>query len=300
MPPFMLPNFIGIGPTKTATTWLFACLREHPQVFLPAAKETQFFVQREFADDLTAYERFFHGADDANAVGEISPRYFASPEAPQRIKRHLPGVKLIVTLRDPVERLESEYWHLRRMNVEVGDAPRNVPDTLEAALQTHAAALLEPSLYATHLNRWLAHFDRAQIHIIFGEDVRSSPARVIRSAFEFLEVDARFVPAALHDEGSAVRKGVSPRSPMFGRVYTALYSILVRGVYRPVRRLIGLQRASAIKDALRARQVMSAVFHREGYPTMDAKTRTLLRQRFADDVRELEALTGRDLSAWRA
>ena len=293
----MLPNFIGIGPTKTATTWLFQCLREHPQVFLPAAKETQFFVRRNFADDLAEYKRFFDASGDADAVGEISPRYFAAPEAPERLKRHLPGAKLIITLRDPVDRLESEYWHLRRMNI--GEATRNVPERLEDALRTHEAALVEPSLYARHLKSWLAHFDRTQIHIIFSEDVKSQPESVVRGVFEFLGVDASFVPGTLKAKGADVRQGVSPRSPMLGRTYTIIYSMLVRGVYRPVRRLIGLKRASAIKDALRARQVMSAVFHREGYPKMEASTRAMLRQRFADDVRELEALTGRDLSAWR-
>ncbi len=295
----MLPNFLGIGPTKTATTWLFACLREHPEVFLPSAKETQFFARRDFTDCLREYEQFFEGSERAKAVGEISPRYFASPEAPQRIHRHLPNVKLIVTLRDPVERLESEYWHLRRMNVGIGDQSRVIPETLEAALATHEAALIEPSLYARHLKRWLALFDRSRVHIIFGDDVRSDPASVVRGVFEFLGVDPSFTPPALHEEGAAVRKGVSPRSPFFGRVYSAVYSVLVKGVYRPVRRVIGLKRASAIKDALRARQVMSAIFHRKGYPKMSAATRRMLRERFADDVRELEALTGRNLEAWR-
>ena len=293
----MLPQFLGIGPTKTATTWLFECLRQHPQVFLPAAKETQFFARRAYTDDLTEYHTFFEEARDAKAVGEISPRYFASPDAPQRIKRHLPAVKLIITLRDPVERLESEYWHLRRMSV--GDAARDVPAQLEDALQTHADALIEPSLYAKHLKRWLEHFPQAQVHIIFGEDVRSQPESVIRSVYEYLGVDPSFVPTSLRAEGRQVRKGVSPRSPMLGRLYSIVYAVLVRGVYRPVRRLIGLKRASAIKDALRARQVMSALFHQEGYPRMDAKLRAELRSRFADDVRELEKLTGRDLHKWR-
>src|SRR5690554_5673248 len=110
----MLPNFIGIGPTKTATTWLFECLREHPQVFLPRAKETQFFARARYTGDLAEYESFFEGAERYPAVGEISPRYFASPDAVQRIHAVMPDVKLIVSFRHPVDRLESEYWHVRR------------------------------------------------------------------------------------------------------------------------------------------------------------------------------------------
>lgn len=299
MPPFMLPNFIGIGPPKTATTWLFACLREHPDVFLPAAKETQFFVRRTYSGDLTEYRRFFEGVQGAKAVGEVSPRYFAAPEAPERVHQHLPGAKLIITLRHPVDRLESEYWHLRRMNIDVGESRRQLPDSIERAVDTHDAALIEPGLYAKHLKRWLVHFDREQMHIIFGDDIRTDPGSVIRDVYRFLDVDASFVPGALSEQGSGVRRGVSPRSALLGRFYTAIYSILVRGIYRPVRRLIGLKRAAAIKDTLRARQVMSAVFHKPGYPKMDARTRAKLLARFAGDVRELERMTGRDLSAWR-
>jgi len=296
----MLPNFLGIGPTKTATTWLFACLREHPQVFLPEVKETQFFARRNDTDDLTEYESFFSGAANVKAVGEISPRYFASPEAPARVHRHIPGAMLIITLRHPVERLESEFWHLHRMNVHVGDTSRNVPDSIQAALHTHADALIEPSLYAKHLARWMAMFPRAQLHIIFSEDIKSAPGEVMRGVFRFLGVDEHFSPAALTEAGANVRRGVSPRSPMLGKAYTMIYSLLVRGVYRPVRRVIGLKRAAAIKDGLRARQVMSALFHKQGYPKMDATTRAMLLKRFEADVCELEAMTGRDLSAWRS
>jgi len=296
----MLPHFIGIGPTKTATTWLFECLREHPEVFLPAVKETQFFVRSQYTDNLAEYEQFFAGTKGDHTVGEISPRYFASADAAERIHRHLPHTKLIITLRHPVERLESEYWHLRRMNIEVGDTSRNVPDTLEDALRTHEQSLIEPSLYAKHLQRWRERFDQSQMHIIFGEDVRTRPADVMRDVFAFLGVDPSFEPASLTEQSASVRKGVSPRTPMLGRMYSMVYSVLVRGVYRPARRVLGLKRAAAIKDAVRARQVMSTVFHRAGYPKMNARTRAMLLERFDADVRELETMTGRDLSAWRA
>lgn len=295
----MLPNFLGIGPTKTATTWLFACLREHPQVFLPDAKETQFFVRKDYVDDLTEYEAFFESAGDAKAVGEISPRYFASAEATERVHRYLPGARLIITLRHPIERLESEYWHLKRLSVDFAGESHRIPDTIEQALQTHPHALIESSMYASNLKRWLAHFDRKQVHIVFSDDIKRDPAGVMREVFRFLDVDPNFVPQSLTQQGANVRQGVSPRSGFLGKAYTHVYSFLVRFIYRPVRRVIGLKSASAIKDTLRARQIMSAIFHKRGYPKMAAATRAELCKRFEADVRELEAMTGRDLSAWR-
>ena len=108
-----LPDFIAVGPPRTATTWLHEVLQGH--VCLPAdRKETDFFT-RFYDRGLDWYADYFRHCEGGIPVGELSPMYFASPPARERIARHLPECKIIVSLRDPVERAYSNYRMLRRI-----------------------------------------------------------------------------------------------------------------------------------------------------------------------------------------
>src|SRR5712691_3777957 len=93
----ILPNFIGIGAPKAGTTWLAKCLGEHPQVFMAAMKETEFWKLADAEQRLEEYAVHFKAADGARAVGEFSVRYLSLSGVPERIKHLLPQAKLIVS-----------------------------------------------------------------------------------------------------------------------------------------------------------------------------------------------------------
>src|ERR1051325_1190747 len=95
LPPMILPTFIGIGAPKAGTTWLAKCLGEHPDVFMAAVKETEFFKFADCEDRLEQYSSHFSSANGAHAVGEFSVRYLSFAGVPERIKRVLPHAKLI-------------------------------------------------------------------------------------------------------------------------------------------------------------------------------------------------------------
>ncbi|HVW37520.1 MAG TPA: sulfotransferase domain-containing protein, partial [Pirellulales bacterium] len=152
--------------------------------------------------------------------------------------------------------------------------------------------------YYGHLQRWLTFFDRSQLLILFYDDLRSEPARILREVYSFLDVDPEFVAPSTHETGTAVRRGVSPRSSRSGRLHAVFYHRLNWYLYRPLKRLLGVRRAAHLKDLLRVRQSLEAVFFRQGYPAMRPETRALLAERFASEIRSLEDLTGRDLSHW--
>src|SRR5207245_11287355 len=106
-----LPDFIVVGPPRTATTWLDTVLRGH--VGLPRdVKETHFFA-RNYRQGLTWYERHFRHCAAEPVIGEICAAYFENPQARERIRTHLPKCRIICTLRDPVERLYSYYKLMR-------------------------------------------------------------------------------------------------------------------------------------------------------------------------------------------
>ncbi len=105
--PLKLPEFIGIGPPRTGTTWLHAALEE--VVWLPCdVKETKFFSTR-YHKGIEWYASHFNHADDSRPIGEVCP-YFGTTETIEHVAAHIPRCKIICTLRDPVARAYSHYW----------------------------------------------------------------------------------------------------------------------------------------------------------------------------------------------
>lgn len=302
----MMPTFIGIGAPKAGTTWLFRSLQEHPAVFMTPMKETDFFASYNYlehpltAEDLGRYETFFEGGEHMTAVGEISVGYLTDPEVPARIQQYLPEVKLVISLRNPVDQVYSHYWHLNRQNFHQWyAAPSDGRLTFEQALEKYPDKLTELARYADHLQRWLDLFSTSQLHVILYDDIAAQPGRVLADLYTFLGVDPTFRP----DEGnqksdSQVRRGTSPRHPALHQVYLRTYALLSRGVYVPLKRAVGIDRATRIAETLRARQVMEKLFRRKGYPKMKPSTRRALQATFRDDIERLQGLIGRDLSGW--
>ena len=103
-----LPDFLGVGTQKGGTTYLYELLKRHPQVFLAKPKEQHFFSLH-WQRGADWYRRQFASSEESQICGEITPYYLFHPEA--RANQSLvPNVKLIVLLRDPVERALSRVF----------------------------------------------------------------------------------------------------------------------------------------------------------------------------------------------
>jgi len=293
-----LPNFIGIGAPKSGTTWLARCLGEHPDIFMAPVKETEFWKFADAEQRLDEYAAHFKGTQHKPAIGEFSVRYLSFPGVPERLKRSLPDVRLIASLRNPIDQVYSNYWHLQRQNFNLHDRSK-APRSVEEALEKHHDFLCAPARYAEHLSRWLAQFPRQQLKIILFDEIESCPAEVLRSLFVFLGVDPTFQPPSLGQTGSEMRRGTSPRSPTAARCHSKMYGALVQNVYTPMKHRLGTRRAAQIKDALQVRPLMERLFMRQGYPPMSVETCALLAKEFEPEIEKLEKLTGLNLAGWR-
>src|SRR5690606_33439746 len=107
-----LPTFLVIGAARSGSTWISRNLARHPDVFIPKEKELHFFDQR-YEEGIEAYRAYVRAATAEKAIGEATPAYLHTPAAAARIRAHLPDVKLIACLRDPIDRLYSRYWNAR-------------------------------------------------------------------------------------------------------------------------------------------------------------------------------------------
>ena len=128
-----MPNFMIIGAAKAGTTALYKYLEEHPQIFMSPQKEPRFFALEgekidfrgpgamtrfRYVTDIETYRLLFKNVSNELAIGEASTWYLYIPKAAKGIRHYLPNVKLIVMLRDPVQRAYSNFLGLRREGVE--------------------------------------------------------------------------------------------------------------------------------------------------------------------------------------
>ena len=188
------PDFLIIGAAKCGTTSLYNYLIEHPDVAGAAAKELRFFDVK-FHKGWDWYLAQFPQRGVAQLAGESSPNYIFDPSVPARVKAALPNAKLIVMLRNPVDRAYSQYtFRTRRLETaSFTDEMRADLDRWQATGMAVEKVEGSPSyiargIYVDQLERWLAHFPRNQFHIIRSEDLFEEPAPVFDAVLQFLDL----------------------------------------------------------------------------------------------------------------
>lgn len=292
-----LPTFIGIGAPKTATTFLDKCLKEHPEIFMPLSKEPHFFGSA-FHHGVDEYLRFFEGAENYECRGEISTSYFHHPDAPVRIKELLPDVKIILSVRNPLEQVYSLYWQSKRHNF-YQSTDNDINLSFSEALDKYPDCLLEPARYYTHLLRWLESFSKDQIFILFYDDVKSDSKKALSDVYNFLGVSVDVGLRNLQSSNRTVLGGVVPRNAFVGMLYGSVYMNLNKYGFMLMKKFIGYKRTLWIKDKLRVRSILGSIFFRRGYPAMDESDRKKILDIFLPEIKGLEILSGRNLNTWK-
>lgn len=271
------PNFLGIGPGKAGTTWLYQVLKEHPEVGLAAAKETLYFTS-EYHRGIEWYLRLFRGCRGRPAIGEVSNVYIFDAAAADRIRAFNPAMRLISCLRDPVDRAFSHYLFLARNG--------QVHGTFEEVIAS-SPDLLERGEYFRLLQPWLRNFPPEQILLLVFDDLRERPEEVTRRMFGFIGVDPGFLPPSIRQRAMVAS---APRNRAVAR--------LVKEGALAVRRLGRPEWVQRVKQSGLAR-LLYRPLGRDEYPRLAPATRLRLQDRFRGDVRQLSALVGRDLeSLW--
>jgi hypothetical protein len=197
------PNFLYIGAAKAGSFWLYEIFREHPEIFVPDAREVMFF-DRLYHKGLDFYWRFFAKAQGFKAIGEISHDYFLEAEYAERIHASLPDVKLICCLREGVSRTLSEFLYDQTLFQYVSAAEYrrgfDIEDFAKLPRVFHLAN------YYENLKPFYEIFPRDRILILFFDELKADAAAFARRIFEFLGVDADFVAPSLHRRINVARE----------------------------------------------------------------------------------------------
>ena len=151
----MLPTFLIIGAPRAGTSWLSKNLSLHPDIYIPHVKEVHYF-DRYYDKGQTFYEEFFDKSCGEKAIGEATPAYLFKENIPELIKKDLGDVKLIVSLRNPVDRLYSRYLMSK------GSYEENKTLSFEEKIQAKPSFIGE-GFYYDHLIRYYKHFNKKNI-----------------------------------------------------------------------------------------------------------------------------------------
>ena len=287
-------DFIGIGAPRCATTWIWQCLKTHPQICCASRKEIYFFDNySNYKKGLEFYCSFFRHCSETQIKGEYSTTYFENENAPALIKKHFPYVKLIVCLRNPIERAYSYYLYDK--------SNRAVTETFENALLKYQK-YIKGGLYFTHLQHYLRFFPLDNILILIYEDIEKNPVGFMRRIYKFLQVDENFVSPYVHTIINAedkkgykfsfltlynIKKFTSlMKKNIIGRKFIELLKIF------KLQKLVNYMIRKNMKSPLERRKPAR-------FPPMDYKVRKYLQEIYQHEIYQLEKLIGRDLSFWK-
>lgn len=289
-----LPSFIVIGAAKAGTTALYWYLAEHPAVFMSPIKETNYFaygvdaqgrllygdpdVHRFPVKTREEYERLFADAGDAAAVGEASPIYLECPQAAGRIRKLVPAVRLICSLRHPVDRAYSDYQMYLRRRSRRFDPKRDL--TPGSAWARPDSRWMQIGRYHEQLARYFEVFPREQIQVSLFDDLRRSPVAVTEGVYRFLGIDPGFVP----DFSTPHAAGGMPANRFLEAFLT---KSAIRSVIAP---LLPTRTANWIRR-MRVRNMQQAA-------PLPPDLRKQLTEPFREDITMTARLIGRSLDHW--
>jgi hypothetical protein len=173
------PDFIGIGGQKCGTTWLDRMLRRHPGAAMADCKEMHYF-NRSLHRSPRAYFAHFPAGDD-RIRGEITPAYaLLSPRRIAFVHRLLPDLRIVMLLRDPVERA----WSQLRMNLI--DIPGRAMDTVtvdEVRAAAASPAVRRRSAYVGAIARWTARYPKDRLCIGYHREIVERPWDLLERVF---------------------------------------------------------------------------------------------------------------------
>ena len=267
------PDFIGIGAMKAGTTWLYQCLSEHPEISL-VEKEFNFFSNnKKWLRGFDWYEKKLENSK--KITGDFSVVYLPNPHAHLRIHNRYPETKLIVCLRNPVDRTFSHYLH----GTKYGFIDKSIAFS-EAVEQF--SYLTKTSCYSVFIKKYLKYFSPQQMLFLIYEDSLQNPLQYVQSVYRFLGADDQFVPPSL-------RKKIHPS-------YKPRFNLLEKLIYR--RSLVRFAKKNWLGKRLgRATSQLLFKFNKEQANLSDGD-REKMKDYFYSEIKELERLTNRPLTQW--
>lgn len=282
-----------MGAQKAATSSLHSLIAQHSQVAATNIKETGFFFRDElYKKGYDWYQQeFFSERDETNIFFEADPNYMCFPICLERLKQCKPDSKIIVMLRNPIERLVSSYMMMQRYELEhmsFEEAIRSEPDRiLKGAMERETFNYVERSMYANQIRNILDRFSKEQVLFITFEGFVKNQEKEFNRVQSWLGLNIESCESKKENASFSVRSRLLNQlilAKEFKQLRSLIQSILGRKVTCFIRDMI----KNANKQGVKQKDIV-----------LTDKMSSELYRMFRDDIIETEKLTGLDLSSWR-
>ncbi len=289
-----LPNFLCVGTQKSGTTTLHDILKQHPDIYIPFFKESNFFSEDEiYKKGINWYEHESFGKHkDQKIIGEISPDYMFLDFVPERISIHLgKEIKLLFILRNPVDRAYSHYTmnSTHFFDNETFERAIQLEDdrTAKGLYEKRVYSYISRGFYARQIKNYMKYFPKDNMmFVIFEDDFLKEMDKTINNLLRFLNVEDAPLNTNIKSNPASVVKSKMLRDAINKpTLLKKICKFLLPSttLRRELLFFIDKKNKKAVK-----------------FQDLDDNIKTeMLKRYFIDDINELENILGRDLSIWR-
>lgn len=283
------PNFFIVGAIKSGTSSLYAYLKNIPGIYMSPVKEPNYFSVYTIPDNHRVnpirqqqrYLKLFSKVKDEKIIGEASPNYLTDPQAPELIHKVSPNAKILISLRDPIERLFSYYLMIARLGDTHKSFQQEVLEAMKLDDPKKSQLGLRGGLYYDCVKRYYSIFGESQVKIIIFEEFIKTPKDTVASILKFLEINSELTKfdAKVYNEFGIVR---GPISQYFMRSKS-------------------IRRMSEVLIPPSQRRILKEIFllKKQEKPNMDDESRKILINYYKDDVSKLRYLLRSQEIKWR-
>ena len=286
----MKVDFFIVGAPKAGTTSLYHYLNEHPQVEMSSQKEPDYFSDKAIHEQkmyyaknrvntLDKYEALFL-QKESMVYGEGSVSYLFYDNVAEDIKKYNPNAKIIIMLRNPIERAFSHYLMDYRLGL-ISDSFENIIAKKSKHKNAHLfyQQYIEVSKYATQIQRYLDFFEKENILFIDYKDFKKNVSKTVDQVYNFLNISADFSA----DTNTKYNAFTIPRNKVIRFIYSFVFFRRILTFLFPI---------------YLVKNIRFFLFKSDKKPELLKETRSLLRKIFHDDIKKLEKVLGKDYSKW--
>lgn len=281
-------HLFHIGPQKSGTTWVFNCLKQHPEI-LTSEKDSIHYFDINYHRGRGWYYKHFLGDGFKRKIFDPTYTYLRSPLAPKRIRAENPNALISLTMRHPVSRAFSHYWHekkKKRHNFRFEEVIYNY-DLF--------SSWVEPGFYAAHLERYLECFPYSQILPQLYDDLSSCPENFLKDLFQFYGIRTDFKPSVVNQRLNVASPEQNFRTKFINKLLISGYSALT--LSNPSQNYPAKSECKKLKG-----QKNAWLFGAGNIEYLSEQPQPLIEDLMAvcePEIEHLENLLSLDLSSWR-
>lgn len=283
----MKVNLFIVGTPKAGTTSLHHYLNEFPEILMSIRKEPDFFSDREIQEQglyygtsrintLSKYNSLFSSWIDEPIIGEASVSYLFYPSVPERIKLYNENSKIIIMLRNPIERAFSHYL----MDYRLGLTSNSFEEEFDKKETLNFQQYFLLGNYFHQVKRYLNIFGKENVHIIWYSDFKENTANELNKVISFLGLNTDFKLDfnKIHNSFSM------PKNNFIRKIYSIVWLRKTLSFLLPENLLI---------------YIKTVLFNKVNKPKLSERTRELLYEYYLPDIQSLEKLLSVNLSQWK-